>query len=74
MIFESNIPTADGRYRWREGRGSRIHIVTLKTRRGVTTFTCSTMAVEALKSRGEWSPVERSEEGQGESQGEPAWA
>jgi hypothetical protein len=61
MVFESKLPTEDGRYRWREGRGSRIHVVTLKTRRGVTSFNCSTMPVETLKSRGEWSPAEKAE-------------
>lgn len=61
MVFDSKLPTEDGRYRWREARGSRIHIVTLKTRRGVTSFMCSTMNVETLKSRGEWSPTEKAE-------------
>lgn len=61
MVFDSKLPTKDGRYRWREGRGSRVHVVTLKTRRGAATFTCSTMSVETLKSRGEWSPTEGEE-------------
>ena len=67
MVFDSKLPTADGRYRWREGRGSRIHIVTVKTKRGVTSYTCSTMPTEALKTRGEWSPTVRAEEAQPEA-------
>lgn len=61
MVFDSKLPTEDGRYRWREQRGSRIHVVTRKTRRGVTAFICSTMSAETLKSRGEWSPAEKAE-------------
>ena len=64
MVFESKVPICDGRYRWREAKGTRIHIVGVKSRRGVTAYSCSTMAVEILLARGEWSPVERSEEDQ----------
>lgn len=59
MIFESATPSEDGRYRWRVGKGDRIHLVTVKTRRGVTSMICSTMAAQVLKSTGEWSLIER---------------
>ncbi|TXH00011.1 MAG: hypothetical protein E6R08_00830 [Nevskiaceae bacterium] len=57
MIFASSVPTEDGRYRWRRGKGERIHTVTLRTRRGVTSMSCSTMNVDALKAEGEWSAI-----------------
>lgn len=57
MVFEEGVPNVAGRYRWRERKGSRVHVVTVSLKKGELRLQCSTMDDEVLQRRGEWSRI-----------------
>jgi hypothetical protein len=61
MEWNNAVPSAPGRYRWREASGKRVHVVRVAIKRGVRTLACRTMDRAALEARGQWCVVDLAE-------------